>query len=415
MICSFPITNHINNAFFMKKDIMEWFQLRGVIFDSMEVKEHIFLKVRCPRTWSMCPKCTRSTRKIHNRKVRYILHSASEGKRVYIACTVRRFFCTRCRKPFTETLPPWMNGRYRYTKIFEESVTKELISESFSEVSKKFGVCGHTLLAILRRRAQSVEIPGGELILNVDEHSFSGRDLKIGIAEINNKKFLAILDDDNQMTLENYFNSWPEEAKSRVLEVCIDMKSSYLTVLKRIFPKAKIVVDHFHVVKEMCRQVDEMRKILQPEGAKGTRRIHRFLLLKNRSNLSSRERQDLDLVFKAYANHPALKGAYFVKEKVREMYASPNRKEAERKLDMILSQLEHHEVGKLKEMRDTLIRWKPYILNFFERRTTNAFIEGCHNKIKLIKRMSYGFRNFKNYVLKITLAFLPFIFLNLPH
>jgi len=53
-------------------------------------------------------------------------------------------------------------------------------------------------------------------------------------------------------------------------------------------------------------------------------------------------------------------------------------------------------------------------LNFFANRTTNAFIEGCHNKIKLIKRMSYGFRNFNNYVLKITLAFAPFLFLSFP-
>ena len=77
-------------------------------------------------------------------------------------------------------------------------------------------------------------------------------------------------------------------------------------------------------------------------------------------------------------------------------------------------QLEQVQVGKLREMRDTLKRWKPYILNFFANRTTNAFIEGCHNKIKLIKRMSYGFRNFNNYVLKITLAFAPFLFLSFP-
>lgn len=334
---------------------------------------------------------------------------------MYVACTVRRFFCGRCRKPFTEPLPTWMNGKYRYTKLFEETVAERLVSGSFSDVSKKSGVSSHTLIAILKRKAQRVEIPEGDLILNVDEHSYRGRDLKIGIAEINNKRFLAILDDDNQTTLEDYFNSWPEEAKSRVLEVCIDMRSSYLTVLKKIFPKAKIVVDHFHVIKEMNRQVDEMRKILQPEGKKGTRRIHRFLLLKSRNNLSERELRALDEVFVRFKDHSALKGSYFVKEKVREMYLSRTKAEAERKLDMLLSQLEHHEVGKLKEMRDTLIRWKPYILNFFERRTTNAFIEGCHNKIKLIKRISYGFRNFENYVLKITLALLPFLFLNLPH
>jgi transposase len=308
-----------------------------------------------------------------------------------------------------------MNGEYRHTKLFEELVTEALVSKSFSEVSKTYGVSTPTLLSILKRRAQTIEIPKGDLILNVDEHSFSGRDLKIGIAAVNHKKILAVLSNDNQVTLENYFKTWSDEAKSRVLEVCIDMKSSYLTVIKEMLPNAKIVIDHFHVVREMCRQMEELRKIIQVEGSKGDKRINRFLLLKNRENLSLREREKLNRIFKAYKKHPTLHGVYFVKEKVREMYKCKTKTEAERKLNMLLSQLEHHEVGKLREMRDTLTRWKPYILNFFERRTTNAFIEGCHNKIKLIKRISYGFRNFENYVLKITLAFLPFLFLNLPH
>ncbi|MDE1975260.1 MAG: ISL3 family transposase [Patescibacteria group bacterium] len=399
----------------MKKDIMNWFSLRGVILDAVEVKDRILLKVRCPRTWCMCPKCTKSSRNFHDSSVRYKLHCLSGEKRVYIACTVRRFYCRKCNKPFTEPLPPWMNGRYRYTKPLEELVSGELATSNFFEVSRKYGISAHTLLAILKRRAREVEIPDGELILNVDEHSYRGRDLKIGVAAANKKRFLAILPDDNQITLEKYFKSWPNEAKSRVREVCIDMKHSYLSVLKEELPHAKVVVDHFHVVREMSRQLEETRKVIQEMGKRGERRINRFLLAKNAEDLSVREKRALARVFKAYRKFPTLQGAYFVKEKVREMYRCKTRVEAERKLDMLLSQLEHHEVGKLAEMRNTLTRWKPYILNFFERRTTNAFIEGCHNKIKLVKRMSYGFRNFNNYVLKITLAMLPFFFLNFPH
>lgn len=399
----------------MKKDIMEWFSLRGVILDSLEVKDRIFLHVRCARNWCMCPKCTKSTRKVHDHKSRCKLHCLSGEKRVYVACTVRRFFCRRCQRPFTEPLPSWMNGRYRYTKILENLAVKELENGSFLDASRKLGISGHTLMDILKRRARVADIPDGGLILNVDEHSYRGRDLKIGIAVANKKKFLAVLKDDRQATLEKYFKSWPNEAKSRVLEVCIDMRQSYLSVVKEVLPNAKIVIDRFHVVKEMGRHVDELRKIIQPEGRKGTRRIYRFLLLKGRDRLSLEEKTKLDLVFKWFGDHPALKETYFVKEKVREMYECRTRAEAARKLDMLLSQLEHHEVGKVKEMRDTLIRWKPYILNFFERRTTNAFIEGCHNKVKLVKRISYGFRNFSNYVLKITLALLPFMFLNPPH
>ena len=93
------------------------------------------------------------------------------------------------------------------------------------------------------------------------------------------------------------------------------------------------------------------------------------------------------------------------------MYQCNDYKEAKRKLDLIINDLRDQNIGKMREVRDMLIRWKPYILNFFYSRTTNGFIEGVHNKIKTVKRMSYGFRNFRNYVLKVTLALLPFVFL----
>jgi transposase len=239
--------------------------------------------------------------------------------------------------------------------------------------------------------------------------------LKITIGEINSKKILAVLKNDDQPTLRRYFESWPDEAKSRVKEVCIDMKSSYLTVLKEVFPNAIIVVDRFHVVKDMIKRVEEMRRIMQTEGKIGNEKMNRFLFAKNREDLSEKEQEKIKKIFEKSKKFPALQNVYFVKEKVREIYRARNKKEAERKFDMLISQLEQFEVGKIREMRDTLKRWRPYILNFFESRTTNAFIEGCHNKIKLLKRMSYGFRNFNNYVLKITLAFAPFLFLNLPH
>jgi transposase len=342
------------------------------------------------------------------------LHGIYEDKKVLLIWRVRRFKCKHCQFVFTEPRPPGIN-RKRYDDHFANEVVKYLTTANFKDTSQKYQVSPPVLISMLKERQKAQELPEGELRLNVDEHSFSGRDLKITIGEINNKKILAVLKDDRQATLRRYFQMWPEEAKSRVKELCIDMKSSYLTVLTEVFPNAKIVTDRFHVIKEMVRQVEELRKIMQNKGRIGDKRINRFLLARNREDLSDDERERLKIIFENNKKFPALQNAYFVKEKVREIYQARNKKEAERKFEMLISQLEQFEVGKVKEMRDTLKRWKPYILNFFESRTTNAFIEGCHNKIKLLKRMSYGFRNFNNYVLKITLAFAPFLFLNLPH
>jgi transposase len=398
----------------MKKDIINCFNLTGLILDRMTADHDICLHVRSPRNNCHCPECERKTGIVYDRKVRKILHGIYEDKKVLLLLKIRRFKCRGCQYVFTEPRPSGIT-RKKYDDHFATEAIKHLATTNFKVTGQKYQVSPPVLLSMLKERQKVQELPKGDLILNVDEHSFSGRDLKITIGEIGSKKLLSVLENDNQATLRRHFKTWPEEAKSRVKEVCIDLKQGYLTVLEETFPQAKIVVDRFHVVKEMVRQVEEMRKIMQTNGRIGDKRMNRFLFAKNREDLSEVERERLKQIFENCRKFPALQNAYFVKEKVREMYRSRNKKEAEHKFEMLISQLEQFEVGRIREMRDTLKRWKPYILNFFESRTTNAFIEGCHNKIKLLKRMSYGFRNFDNYVLKITLAFAPFLFLNLPH
>ncbi len=53
-----------------------------------------------------------------------------------------------------------------------------------------------------------------------------------------------------------------------------------------------------------------------------------------------------------------------------------------------------HQFSKSKK---TIINWLPYILNSIKYKYTNGFTEGFNNKIKVLKRISYGFRNFKRF------------------
>jgi transposase len=65
----------------------------------------------------------------------------------------------------------------------------------------------------------------------------------------------------------------------------------------------------------------------------------------------------------------------------------------------------------------TLKIWSRYILNFFGHRTTNAYTEGIHIKIKMIKKVSFGLRNVQVYVRKVLLCLWPLAFILpwLPH
>lgn len=383
------------------------FCLNGVIVDKLKVENEILIYVRSPRTHCFCNKCGQTTKKKYDAKTRKVVHGVMNDKRIVLVVKVRRFHCKDCGNIFTEKMSEISRGKY--SDLFVKLCLDKLKTASFTAVTKEFKVSTPTLISFLKKNHKDNEYPNGILRLNIDEHSFRGRDLKITIGELNNRKLLRVLDNDNQVTLIKHLRSLPDDLKQRISEVCIDMKPSYKVAIEQELPNTKIVIDKFHVIKEMIQQMEDIRKIFQQQNVRGFRRINRFLLMKNRENLNQKELKELQDVWKRYEKFPSLKQCYLLKERIRKMYKMRDINTAERELNLILLSIENYPVGKMKEIYNTLSRWKPYILNYFHSKTTNAFIEGCNNKIKLIKRTSYGFRNFTNYMMKITLAFTPIL------
>ena len=105
--------------------------------------------------------------------------------------------------------------------------------------------------------------------------------------------------------------------------------------------------------------------------------------------------------------YPSLKGFYWAKEKIRELYRQGSREEAARILDNVIVNLRSADDSELIRWGNTLKHWQDPILNHFESGTSNGFTEGCHTKIKMLKRVSYGFRNAEVYWKKMLLGFVP--------
>ena len=105
--------------------------------------------------------------------------------------------------------------------------------------------------------------------------------------------------------------------------------------------------------------------------------------------------------------YPSLKGFYWAKEKIRELYRQQSREEAAKLLDLIILNLRLEDDGELVRWGNTLRRWGEPILNHFDNGTTNGFTEGCNTKIKMLKRVSYGLRNVDVYWRKMLLGFVP--------
>ena len=174
----------------------------------------------------------------------------------------------------------------------------------------------------------------------------------------------------------------------------------YLMAVKQVLPNTAIVVDHFHIIQDANKRIDGTRYLLQDIYKK---RIPRYILTKNKEDLIGQQIHYLADMMKEY---PELHMFYATKERLREMYRAKTKEEAGKQLRLIISTLESSDDGELISWGRTLSRWNEYILNYWNSRSTNGFMEGIHNKMKLIKRISFGFRNKQVFIQKIMLSVL---------
>ena len=391
----------------MKKGIKELLGLQHLWVDGYKIKDNEFIiQVRVPRKYCICPYCTSSTKKVHSYKIRRIKHSLWQEKMVVLYFKQRRFYCRKCNRAFTE----YAKGidRKNTTENFRSILLKNMSRSSLRYTMDNSNVSSSTLYGILNENHLKQEIDweaqGEKFTLGIDEHSFRGTRMALTLTNITKRKLLKVCKDDRIETVERFLAS---ADKQRISEVCIDMKRGFLLAAQRELPDAIVTVDKFHVIAYANKMVDDVRKVVIGKDFKARR-----ALFKGKERLHEKEKLKLDFIFEKYKNFPGLYEAYFVKEKLRDFYKSEDVQEAKRKMKWLIVFCENSHSKYTQDFGGTLKRWKEYILNHFIQRSTSAFTEGVHTKIKMIKRMSFGFRNIQNYIAKISLAFLPFLFIN---
>jgi len=389
--------------------------LQGILIGKVDVldeEKQIIVHCRSPRKMAICPLCEKSSKKVHQTSIRKVKHGMLNYRQIVLLLKVRRFQCKKCGKPFTEYFPGI--SRDKSSSNLKIQMLDWLRQNSFNFIAKQFNISSSTLVRYLLKMNGGIKInwaTANITKLGIDEHSFRGKYLIITVTDLSNKKLLAILKSDSQETLAKFINEIPNEYRNEIDEVCTDLRSSYRPVIEKLLPGAILTADRFHVELLARRALDEIRTIVQDE-ARGSRVNLKKLLWLNESQLDEQQKIKLESIFKKYENFPVLKQAWIIKEQIVKMYWANSEEEAEKRFKNVIMLLETNDYScYLATMRNTLKKWKRPILNYFKNKTTNGFTEGCHTKIKMIKRVSYGFKNIDNYIAKMTLAFLPLIWI----
>ena len=105
-----------------------------------------------------------------------------------------------------------------------------------------------------------------------------------------------------------------------------------------------------------------------------------------------------------FAQRPEVGIAWLLKEAFAAIYEAEDRVEAERRLEVWEHHVAEADIAELSNVWRTMQWWREEILAYFDDRQTNAYAEGVTNKIKVMKRRSYGFRNRDRYRRKVLLT-----------
>jgi transposase len=193
-------------------------------------------------------------------------------------------------------------------------------------------------------------------------------------------------------------------SKAKIEAVAMDMSVAYRGAVSAHLPDAKIVFDHFHIVKLFNEKLSNLRRDLYREATEGMHKEvlkgTRWLLLKNPENLDAKtnEKQRLE---EALALNKPLATAYSMKDDLRRFWEQPGKWFATTFLDGWIRRAEASGIKILQQMAKTLAGHRSGLLAYYDVEITSGPMEGTNNKIKTMKRQAYGFRDQEFFKLKI--------------
>src|SRR5450759_2537607 len=209
-------------------------------------------------------------------------------------------------------------------------------------------------------------------------------------------------------SLEAWFDQRGVAWCAQVEVCCADMWDAYHGVAQAKLPNAQPVVDRFHVMKNLTDAVTKARRTIQNQADEATKAVlkgGRWLLVKNRENLTDEERAQLAHML---AVSPELNTCYDLKESFRTWFdQSPDRKTADSALLDWQAKAKATGLRSLQAFVNTLNNWREGLLNYFNGRHSNGFAEGVNLKIKMLNRRGFVYRNFAHFRLHIPVVFGP--------
>ena len=183
------------------------------------------------------------------------------------------------------------------------------------------------------------------------------------------------------------------------------MWKPYTELAQTFFPNAKIVIDKYHFIRQVTWAIENVRKRIQKTMPATLRKYYkrsRSLILTRYDKLKDEKKKECDLML---LYNDDLRLAHYLKEWFYRICQNPKYSEQRREFFEWISTAEQSQLTEFEKCSATYRHWSKEILNAFKySHISNGPTEGFNNKIKVLKRTSYGIRNFKHFRTRILLT-----------
>lgn len=379
--------------------------LKGVkIIKFRNRKNRIRIHIELPVREHTCPCCHSKTSRVHDYRFQLIKDIPIYYKDTFIYYRKRRYLCKNCGKRFYEKnnfLPKRARKTNRLSAFIIEKLKEK---QSMKDIAKLSNVSITTVSKLLPYL--SVNTSYLPEVLCIDEFKGNAGNFKYQVSLMNGKerKVIDIIECRHKVHLFNYFNKFSLEERKKVKYIVMDLWQPYKDLAKTYFPKAKIVADRFHYTRYIVQAVDTVRKQVQNTLTPEERRYFKHskkLLLSRYINLSKEQREELNYILINYSEE--LRRVYNEKEELLDIVHSDEKYLAIDKLNQWVKYNLDSKYEVLKECAKTYQNWIEEIRNSLLVPYSNGVMEGYNNKIKVLKRIAFGFRNFHNFKARILL------------
>ena len=353
--------------------------------------------------------CGKPAKAVHDASLRSVSERTILAFQVQLRLPVRRILCPDCG--IVREHISWLKPYARQTTLLIEHVEALLKLLPIKHISQLLGLHWHTIKTIDKRRlAREVTEPDWSRVkrLVMDEFAlFKGHRYATVVADADTHQVLWIGEGRSREAIRPFFVKLGQYCQ-QIEAVAMDMNTAFDLEVQKHCPQAKVVYDLFHVVTKYGREVidrvrvDQANQLKHDKPARKRVKRGRWVLLKNRDNLTDKQAGYLNELLES---NKSLMTVYLLREQLKEMWYCTDEAEATAQWNLWWQQVRERGIRPLLQFGQRLKHYLHGIVASAVHPLHTCRLEGMNNKIKLLKRMGYGYRDTEYFFLKVREAF----------